>query len=141
MSAAELSTHSQGITEKVSILGEILRIYAQTRRRLRSGTLESTLAFLRALPPRSIAHDCDRVRLGLRLGRATVRTLTPLPTDGRCLMRSLVLVGLLSRRGIAVELVLAVHPGERLASHAWVELDGQPLLEPGAAPLERLIEL
>lgn len=141
MSGPGLSTHSRGIVERGRIVGEILAIYAQARRRTRVEPLESTLEYLRALPPRPVAESVDRARLGLRLGRATVRTLKPLPTDGRCLMRSLVLIGLLSRRGIPVTLVLAVHPGEQLAAHAWVELDGRPLLEPGAPPLERLVEL
>jgi hypothetical protein len=78
---------------------------------------------------------------GRILGDITTRVLTALPSDGRCLIRSLVLTGLLSRRGIESTLVIAVHPGEKLAAHAWVEHEGAALLEPGQPPLERLTEL
>jgi hypothetical protein len=56
-------------------------------------------------------------------------------------MRSLVLTGLLARRGIESKLIVAVRPGSDFAAHAWVELDGRPLLEPALPPFERLAEL
>jgi hypothetical protein len=77
---------------------------------------------------------------GLRLGHAVIRTLTPLPADSRCLFRSLVLTKLLARRGIGGTVVLAVRP-DPFAAHAWVELDGNPLLPPGEEGFERLAEL
>jgi hypothetical protein len=129
------------IAEKLRLIGEVLSIYLRVRRRLRHGTLETTLADLRDTEREPVAPETDRRRLGLRLGRATIRVLTPLPTDSRCLMRSLVLTGLLARRGIDAKLVLAVRPGDDFAAHAWVELEGRPLLEPGNAGLGRLVEL
>ena len=131
-----------GAAEKLKLVVEVFAIYGRARRELRSGNLETTLAALRERRREPVDPATDRRRLGLRLGRATVRTLTPLPTDSRCLMRSLVLTGLLARRDIDVKLVLAVHPGEKeFAAHAWVEFEGQPLLEPGIDPFERLVEL
>jgi hypothetical protein len=56
-------------------------------------------------------------------------------------MQSLVLSGLLARRGIDSRLVLAVRPGESFAAHAWVEYDGQPLLEPADDRFGRLVEM
>jgi hypothetical protein len=78
---------------------------------------------------------------GRRLGYAVVRTLRLLPTDSRCLMRSLVLTRLLARRGIAGTLVIGVRTGERFEAHAWVEHSGTPLLDPGDATFRRLVEL
>ena len=131
-----------GTAEKVRLVAEVFATYGRVRRELRSGNLETTLAALRGQPREAVDAATDRRRLGLRLGRATVRALTPLPTDSRCLMRSLVLTGLLARRDIDVKLVLAVRPGEKeFAAHAWVELEGRPLLEPGIDFFERLVEL
>jgi Transglutaminase-like superfamily len=64
-----------------------------------------------------------------------------LPGDTRCLVRSVVLVGLLARRSVATTLVIGVLPGDRLRAHAWVELDGQALLDDGGSRYERLTEL
>lgn len=70
-----------------------------------------------------------------------VRTLTVLPADSRCLMRSLVLTGLLARRGISSSLIIGVRLEPEFAAHAWVEYGGEPLLPPGDPSLGRLTEL
>jgi hypothetical protein len=127
--------------ERARLIGEVIGVYVRVKRRLRSATLEATLADLRARPRKSLSPDIDRRDLGRRLERATIRTLEALPTDSRCLMQSLVLTGLLARRDVDVKLVLAVVAGERFAAHAWVELDGRPLLEPATTPFQRLVEL
>lgn len=71
-------------------------------------------------------------RTGDELARAVVRVLGLVPGGERCLTRSLVLLRLLARRGIHGDLIIAVRPDERmsLAAHAWVEVDGRPLLAP-----------
>jgi hypothetical protein len=129
--------------EKARLGTEILGLYAQARWLLRREDLPAALSRLRdqatagGPPPRAEdQHFAGRV-----LGAITTRVLWALPADGRCLVRSLVLTGLLSRRGIQTTLVLAVHPGEQLAAHAWVEHDGAALIQPGRPPLERLTEL
>ncbi len=127
--------------EKARLVGEILGLYARARWRLRRDDLPTALAGLRRPAGIAIAGPGDPRFVGQALGAITTRTLSALPADGRCLVRSLVLTGLLSRRGIETNLVLAVHPGERLAAHAWVEHDGTALIEPGRPPLERLAEL
>jgi hypothetical protein len=85
----------------------------------------------------------DGRRDGLRLGRAVVRTLSVLPTDSRCLVRSLVLLRLLVRRQGSGSLVIGVQPtqGRELVAHAWIELDGRPLLDPGDGTFSRLLTL
>lgn len=85
-------------------------------------------------------HADDAI-LGRKLGQAVVRTLSVLPTDSRCLMRSLVLTRMLARRGMDVRFVLAVRSGDEFKAHAWVERGGVPLLAPGDAGFERLLEL
>ena len=129
--------------EKLRLGAEILGLYVRARWWLRRQDLPTTLTRLRetrevlALP-----EDVDNERfVGRALGSITTRTLSVLPADSRCLVRSLVLTGLLSRRGVQAKLVLAVHPGEELAAHAWVEHSGSALIEPGRPPLERLAEL
>ena len=74
-----------------------------------------------------------------RLGRAVRRTLALLPTDSRCLIRSLVLTRLLARRSIPNTLVIGVRKTSEFEAHAWVEHAGQPILPAG--DYTRLTEL
>jgi Transglutaminase-like superfamily len=128
--------------EKARLASELLGLYARARWRLRRDDLPTALESLRRdLDGAPAPTAADALFVGRVLGSITTRSLSALPADGRCLVRSLVLTGLLSRRGIESKLVLAVHPGEELAAHAWVEYDGSALLEPGRPPLERLTEL
>jgi len=54
-----------------------------------------------------------------------------LPLDDRCLPRTLSLYHCLRAEGIPVEIVFGVRPGPKLEEgHAWLELDGRPLMEP-----------
>lgn len=124
---------------KLALAAEIVVAYVQARRLLRSSGLRETLVALRAnaVPPRAGVEP----REARRLGRAVVRTLSLIPADTRCLMRSLVLTRLLARRGIESRLLIAVRPGESFAAHAWVEHDGVALL-PGRTPsFEELVAL
>jgi hypothetical protein len=56
-------------------------------------------------------------------------------------MQSLTLSALLARRGYSSMLVIGVRAGEAFGAHAWVELDGRPLLPPGGDTFQRLVEL
>lgn len=77
-----------------------------------------------------------------RLASIVERTLRPLPTDTRCLVRSLVVVEILHRRGAEVRLVIgATAPSGPFAAHAWVELDGAPIMPSGGASFHRLLEI
>ena len=54
-----------------------------------------------------------------------------LPLDDRCLPRTLALYQCLRGEGVAVHMVFGVRPGKRIEEgHAWLELAGEPLLEP-----------
>jgi len=59
---------------------------------------------------------------------------------GHCLRRSLVLYFVATRTGYPVTLVLgARRNGSSVTGHAWIELDGLPLLEPGEHPEQRFV--
>lgn len=123
---------------KALIACEILVAYARVRWLLWRGDLVSTLERLREPARLDTGNTSPSAK---RLGSAVGRTLRLLPTDSRCLMRSLVLSSLLARRQLDSTLVIGVKPGPTFAAHAWVEQDGEPLLPPGADGFQRLVEL
>ena len=112
---------------RLRVAFEIVATYARVRVRMLRGDVREVVDALR--------HDAvdlhdpyDAYRIGRRLGQPVRRTLDPLPWDSRCLMRSLVLLRMLARRGVVCRLVIGVRPGETLEAHAWIEHDGHPLL-------------
>jgi hypothetical protein len=112
---------------RIRVALEIVATYLRVRRRMLRGDVREVVAWLRngAVD----AHDpYVAYRIGRRLGQPVRRTLDPLPWDSRCLMRSLVLLRMLARRGVVCRLVIGVRPGETLEAHAWIEHDGHPLL-------------
>ena len=76
-----------------------------------------------------------------RVASAVRRVLGPLPLDSRCLSQSLVVSRMLAKRGIPSRLVIGVRSGDDFLAHAWVELDGSPILPTGGGEFERLLEL
>ena len=134
---------------KAQLAGEVLTAYGKVRWWLPRHQLDDVVARLRqvasAHPPGSgdvALVDPESAQLsGLRLGRAVSRTLRLLPTDSRCLVRSLVLTALLARRGLSSSLVIGVRSDPEFAAHAWVEHAGRPLLPPGEENFLRLVEL
>jgi hypothetical protein len=135
------------LLQKVSLAAEVLVTYVRVRLLLRRIDLREGVAALRSVPERARRRpehsELDAQAAGIRLGRAIVRTLSPLPLDSRCLMCSLVLTRLLARRGIDSSLIIAVRsaPEVDFGAHAWVEHAGLPLLEPGDEELGRLVEI
>lgn len=124
--------------QKARLAGEVLVAYVRVRLLLaRHDDAREILRILRDVKPlegsrRSIAPD--------RLARAVTRTLAHLPSDTRCLAQSLTLTALLARRGHSGRVVIATRPSP-FAAHAWVELDGRPLLAPHDFAGWRLAEL
>lgn len=56
------------------------------------------------------------------------------PLEATCLKKSLVLLRILRRRGLRAELKLGVRTADSgFASHAWVECEGERLLDDGGA--------
>jgi hypothetical protein len=129
------------LRQKLRLAAEILVTYARARWWLRRRGLDGALAMLRARGPTPLSADSDTLLAGVRLGRIVTKTLGVLPADSRCLVRSLVLVSLLARRGIGARLVVGVQSDPKFDAHAWVELEGVPLLPSGDDAYGRLAEL
>jgi hypothetical protein len=129
--------------EKLRLIGEIATTYGRARWWLRSGTVEQAARRARRGGPAGAADQrpVETFVYALRVGQLVERGLRRLPGDTRCLTRSMVLVRLLSRRGIFSTLVIGVRPKPSFAAHAWVELDGRPLLHPSEYAAGRLLEL
>ncbi len=123
---------------KAGLAWEVAGLYARVRYLLSRRSLPAVLARLRSVPA---TGALEPPAAPFRLAWAVERVLGRLPGDTRCLVRSLVLVGLLARRSVSTTLVIGVQPGARLQAHAWVELEGQPLLHAGGRKYERLTEL
>jgi hypothetical protein len=130
-----------GPSEKLALAWEILRIYVHARVLLVRKTLPEVLHDLRGGRTLDQAYDPEIFREGVRLGRRMNRLLASLPLDALCLVRSCVLVGLLTRRGIGCTLVIGVKPEPSFEAHAWVECAGVPLLDPAGPEYSRLTEL
>ena len=118
------------LPERLALGGEVLGTYRRARRLMRTQNLARALEDLRTTgaPPAPIDPQEQRFAAA-RLGRAVVLILALLPTDRRCLVRSLTLSGLLARRGIPARLVLGVRPDSEqpFLAHAWVEYGGEPV--------------
>lgn len=127
---------------KASLAAEILLTYLTTRWYLHRRALPSVVARLRQVEDRP---GLPRLGIsdGIRLGRAVGKTLSMLPLDSRCLLRSLVLMRLLARRGETPKLVIASRPGgdNGFQAHAWIEVGGQPLLPPASSSYGHLVTL
>jgi hypothetical protein len=127
---------------RAALASEILLTYARVRWLLwRNEHLPTVLAELRGTQVRMSPQDVPPRLAAVRLGRAVTRTLPLLPTDSRCLMRSLVLTSLLARRGVPSRVVIGVQAGTKFAAHAWVEHDGEPVLPASRDVYGRLLEV
>lgn len=150
--------------ERASLIREILNSYLRARRVLRETSIEPAVATLRqqaspnaqrkvsigpavrtlswsAQPDDDEQPDAETLIEARRLARAVRLTLTMLPGDKRCLVRSLVLTQLLARRTISAKLVIGARPAPSFLAHAWVEHAGHPVLPVGDGSFGRLVEL
>jgi hypothetical protein len=123
------------------LAAEILAAYARARWLVARRPLPEAVAALRRAGETRAASPADPVAEGRRLGRAVDRLLRPMPTDTRCLSQALTLTRLLAARRMGGTLVIGVAGGDDFEAHAWVELDGRPLLPSGDGRYARLTEL
>lgn len=129
-----------GIRGRLALAAEILLDYGPAWRTLRTDDLPHMVRAARAVESAGARPAAaDEHALAVRLGAVVGRMLAVLPTDSRCLIRSLVLTRMLSRRSIPSALVIGVQPPPRFSAHAWVEHDGRAVLPPGR--FGRLLEL
>jgi hypothetical protein len=124
--------------DKLVLVAEILPLYARARWEMRRSDIREMVERLRSHPGGEPREEFLSAR---RLGRAVARTLSLLPTDNRCLARSLVLDAMLTRRNLQSVLIVAVRAEPTFAAHAWVEHAGIPLLAPGSDAYQRILEL
>ena len=118
---------------------EILAAYAAMWRALNLPDVREMAARAREVDSRPYVPDPLEHQVARRLGRVVRRTLGILPTDSRCLIRSLVLLRILARRAIPGTLVIGVRKESEFEAHAWVEHQGEPILPAG--DYTRLTEL
>jgi Transglutaminase-like superfamily len=131
------------LSQKAALAREISIDYVRARWWLRRGTVAQAAFTARLQRPATPVADRGEVeyRVARRLGAIVDRSIDHLPGDTRCLTRSLVLLRMLARRGMAATLVLGVLPAPSFAAHAWVELEGHPLMSPIEYATGRLAEL
>jgi hypothetical protein len=130
-----------GLRRRLGLAAEIVLAYGRARRSLRREPIERVVAGLRAGGPEPGRAAAEALPEAMRLARAVVRTMVFLPGDTRCLRRSLVLTRLLARRGIPSRLVIGARTRPQFLAHAWVELDGVPILATDDDAFGRLVEL
>jgi Transglutaminase-like superfamily len=135
---AILSPRPLSAPRKAQLVGEVLVTYLRVRLLMRRGDVRVAAGKLRAGAAAEVEPGTAHA-IATRLTRAIISTLEPLPADSRCLMRSLVLMRMLARRGVSSQVVIGVSPGESFAAHAWVEHDGRALLpDLGLEPLTKV---
>ena len=131
------------VRQRFSLAAEIVSGYLNARKRLAREGLPAALAAARSGVPavkQESGAAADTRYAAYRLGQLVERILHFFP-DARCLIRSIVLVGMLARRGVASTLVIGVSPAPDFRAHAWVELDGNALLPAYKTEYSRLTEL
>ena len=117
---------------KIALVAEILRDYVPMWRLLSHPNLVEMAHAARDVHPGTARGPAElEHRTALRLGRAVSRTLRLLPTDSRCLIRSLVLTRVMARRSIPGTIVIGVTRSPEFEAHAWVEHGGEPILPAG----------
>jgi Transglutaminase-like superfamily len=113
---------------KLRLAAEILIAYCRVRWAMRRRELRDVVERLRAGRAEAVPIPPQGRR---QLAGAVMGVLSILPTDSRCLVRSLVYLALLQRRGVAGALVIGVRTEPEFAAHAWVEIEGEALLPSG----------
>jgi hypothetical protein len=127
--------------DRLRLMAEALAAYAHARWYLLRRDLPTTVTRVRARAQRLSARPAPISDDPQRLVSAAVRVLERLPADSRCLMRSLVVLGLLARRGVETTLIIGVDVDPAFAAHAWVEREGVALLPAGTFVAGRLTSL
>jgi hypothetical protein len=122
---------------------EVFGTYLQVRWVMRDPDAGQAVRRLRrrlGSPPEAVQDEDAMVLAAWRLSKAVIKVLEPLPSDSRCLFRSLTLLCILQRRGIVPRLVIAVR-SDPFGAHAWLEVCGRAVLPAAEPGYERLLEL
>lgn len=140
MSAIEQFDRPLPRIARLLLVAEILGFYCWVQIWVRRRRLPTLAAQLRTPVGPALAAPAHPAA-PYRLAWAVERVLKPLPSDSRCLVNSLVLVGLLARRSLASRLVIGVREGGEFGAHAWVEYEGKPLLSAETTAYGRIAEV
>lgn len=124
------------LSAKFRLSLEILAAYRRAWWGMRRHELPAVVARVRAEHTHCSAPLPDAERR--HLAAVTMRLLSVLPTDSRCLARSLTYLSLLEHRGVSGTLVIGVQTQSGFRAHAWVECDGIALLPSGSGEYEPL---
>jgi len=130
--------------QRVALAFEVLTTYCAVRLAIRGDDLPAAMSRLRGDFDQTTSATTTSEDLhgpASRLGYVVSNILRLLPTDSRCLMRSLVLTKLLARRDIPSTLIIGVSAAPEFKAHAWVEHAGRPLLPSYGPMFSRLVEL
>lgn len=128
---------------RVRLAFEVFGTYLQVRWVMRDSDAGRAVQRLRSRigpAPATIQDEGAEVLAAQRLSNAVIKVLERLPSDSRCLFRSLTLLCMLQRRGITPNLVIAVRPSP-FGAHAWLEVCGKSVLPAAEPGYERLLEL
>jgi hypothetical protein len=129
-----------GLLARARLAAEILAAYLPLARVVRTNDVRDMAARARAVRgPRTPTPPEREHETAVRLAGMVERTLSVLPTDNACLIRSLVTLRVLEHRSVAGRLVIGVRSDPDFTAHAWVEHDGTPVLEAGR--YEPILEL
>jgi hypothetical protein len=130
------------IAERMRLVGEIVVAYLSARRLMHRRPLPDAVAALRLGAGDGRDATGAALPLARHLASATARTITLMPVDSRCLMRSLVLTRLMGRRGLGSTLVLSVSAQpSQFEAHAWIEHAGVALLPAEPDGHEQIVRL
>ena len=132
--------------ETVAMAVEVLREYVRVRWLLRRSDFRTVVSELRKTPRSPAAEILEpgsrkAEHIGYRLGVFVWKTLRVLPTDSRCLMQSLVLTAVMTRRGLDGQLIIGVRNDDEFQAHAWIEHRGVALLPHEEFSDNRLLEV
>lgn len=125
--------------ERARLVAEVVVTYLPLLRLLRRNDLPAMVAAARDVRRPVTVPAADHHETAVRLGNIVMQVLRVLPTEKRCLIRSLVLTRMLASRSIPTKLWIGVQSGGTFEAHAWVEHDGRPVLPVGG--YARLTEL
>jgi hypothetical protein len=123
-----------GAWHRLRLVVEVLVAYVELIRVLRTNDLPAMVRRARRPPSRRAARAASGIDprdAAVRLGFIVQKVLGVLPTDKRCLIRSLVLTRLLSSRAIDHRVVIGVAVEDGFQAHAWVEHANVPVLPAG----------
>jgi hypothetical protein len=114
--------------QRLRLAVEVLLTYVPLLRLLRRNDPRAMVAGARSTRRRITIPPEQHHETAVRLGAVTNHVLSRMPTDKRCLIRSLVLLRLLANRSIDADLVIGVRNDAGFEAHAWVEYDDHPVL-------------